>query len=505
MLARINPATGEVECIDPTGGCVPVNIFGEQDISDAAADYLRIQPVERTRVDEQVVEASANGTLLELPAGPLKAAVGVSWRKTSYVFTPDRSFENGDSVGFFASTAAAGSTHVSEVFGETLVPVISDKPFARELSAELGGRYSHYDSVGGVVTWKAMANWSPFQHLRFRGGFQKAVRAPNARELYEESTAAIDTVLDPCAPADGLVLSSEAVQACERNGAAGLSDDPYAAVVHRSGSTNLKAETARTLTIGAVMQPLRWLDATLDYYNIDIRDAIGPFGGGGGFIIAGCIFGGADPADPLCQAYSRGPDGFVTDVFVPTANLARLRTRGIDWQLNARLPLLSGKLQLSLSGTRLLASDVQVNPDLAPLRCAGSFGFPCGNTITGTATPRWKLFNQAQWTIGPMSWTLRHRFFSATRDGRYLLSTTLEQPTPTTIPVVARTLGQRHYFDAAVAFDVASKFRLTFGVNNLTNKLPSLVGNQQVQDNTDPSLYDVLGRRLFVALAARLR
>ena len=131
--------------------------------------------------------------------------------------------------------------------------------------------------------------------------------------------------------------------------------------------------------------------------------------------------------------------------------------------------------------------------------------FPCGNTITGTASPRWKLFDQAGWTMGPVTWTLRHRFFSATTDGRYLLNATLQQPTPTNIPPIARTLGQRHYFDAAVAVDLADRFHLTFGVNNLTNKLPSLVGNQQVQDNTDPSLYDVLGRRFFVTLAARAR
>ena len=505
MLARVDPATGQVACIDPTGGCVPVDIFGEQDISEAAAEFLRIEPVERTRVDEQVGEASANGSLAELPAGPLKAAAGVTWRKTSYVFTPDRSFANGDSIGFLASTAAAGSTHVAELFGEALVPLLSDTRFANELSAELGGRYSHYDSVGGVVTWKALANWSPVRRLRFRAGLQKAVRAPNARELFEEPTATGDSILDPCAPIDGLVLSPEATAACERNGAGGLSDDPYDAIVHRSGSTNLKAETARTLTIGAVTQPFRWLDATVDYYDINIRDAIGPFGGGGGFIVAGCIFGGADPADPLCQAFTRGPDGFVTDVFVPTANLARLRTRGIDWQVNARFPLLSGKLQLLLSGTRLLTSDVKVNANLPALRCAGSFGFPCGNTITGTASPHWKLFDQAAWTIGPLTWTLRHRFFSATRDGRYLLNATLQQPVPTNIPPIARTLGQRHYFDAAVALDVADRFRLTFGVNNLINRLPSLVGNQQVQANTDPSLYDVLGRRFFVTLAARVR
>ena len=505
MLARIDPATGQVVCIDPSGGCVPVNIFGQQDVSEAAADFLRINPVERTRVDERVAEASVNGSLVELPAGPVKTALGASWRKTSYVFRPDRSFEDGDSIGFLASTAAAGSTDVVEFFGETLIPLLAGKPFADELNAELGARYSRYDSVGGVVTWKAMANWSPVRRLRLRAGVQHAVRAPNARELFEEATANVDFTLDPCAPSDRLTLTPEIVAACARNGGGGLPDELYEAIVHRSGSSDLKAETARTLTVGAVMRPFDWLDATIDYYDINIRDAIGPFGGGGGFIIAGCIFGGADPADPLCQAYTRGPDGFVNDVFVPTANLARLRTRGIDWQLNARFPVLSGRLQLSLSGTRLLASDVEVNRNLSKIRCAGSFGFPCGNTIQGTATPRWKFFNQAGWTTGPVTWTVRHRYFSATRDGLYALNKTLNQAPPTNIPSIARTLADRHYFDAAVAVAVSQRFRLTFGVNNLTNKLPSLVGDQQVQDNTDPSLYDVLGRRFFATLTARVR
>lgn len=505
MLARIDPATGQVVCIDPSGGCVPVNIFGQQDVNDAAADFLRIDPVERTRVDERVAEASVNGSLVELPAGPVKTALGASWRKTSYVFSPDRSFADGDSIGFLASTAAAGSTNVVEFFGETLIPLLAGKPFADELNAEFGARYSRYDSVGGVVTWKAMANWSPDRRLRLRAGVQHAVRAPNARELFEEATANNGFTLDPCAPSDGLTLTPAGMTACERNGGGGLPNDSYEAIVHSSGSTSLKSETARTLTVGAVMRPFEWLDATVDYYDINIRDAIGPFGGGGGFIIAGCIFGGADPADPLCQAYTRSSDGFVADVFVPTANLARLRTRGIDWQFNARFKVLSGRLQLSLSGTRLLASDVEVNPNLSKIRCAGSFGFPCGNTIQRTATPRWKFFNQAGWTIGPVTWTVRHRYFSATRDGLYALNKTLNQAPPTNIPSIARTLADRHYFDAAVAFAVAERFRLTLGVNNLTNKLPSLVGDQQAQDNTDPSLYDVLGRRLFITVSAGLR
>lgn len=504
MLARQLPS-GEIVCIDPSNGCVPINIFGEQDISDAAAEFLRIDPVESTLVKEQIAELAVKGDLIELPAGTLKAVLGAGWRQTSYTFAPDDSFEDGDTLGFLKSIGAAGKTRVLELFGEALVPILSERRFAHELSAELGLRYSDYDSVGGVWTWKAMANWAPVRPLRFRAGLQQAIRAPNVRELYEEPLTDIGQPFDPCAPITGAVLTAEMMAACARDGAANLPDDDYLTLVTTGGSTDLKAETARTLTIGAVARPIPGLTATLDYFDIDIRDAIGVFGGGEQYVVAGCIAGGADPADPLCQAYDRGEDGFVSELRIPTANLARLRTRGIDWQLSYGFPLLRGRMQVNLSGNRLLMSETQVNPNLDPLRCGGFHGYPCGNTLMGTALPKWKLFNRASWTIGPVNLSLRHRYFSATKAALFALNESLQQPPPITVPVNATWMQARHYYDGAVTFDIADRFALTFGVNNLFDTKPSLVGGGQVQANTDPSLYDVLGRRYFATVRAKLR
>ncbi|RIX27038.1 TonB-dependent receptor domain-containing protein [Sphingomonas edaphi] len=505
MLARDN-GSGQIVCIDPTNGCVPINIFGEQTISPEAADFLRINPVERTRVKEQIAELTMKGDLFELPAGPLKAVLGAAWRRTSYVFRPDNSFEEGDTLGFLKSIGAAGSTRVFELFGEALVPIVRDKPLAYDLNAELGIRYSDYDSVGGVWTWKLMGNWAPVRELRLRAGFQQAIRAPNVRELYEEELTDFGVPSDPCAPINQFVLTPELIEACARNGAAGLPLDFYETLVTTGGSTDLKAETARTFTLGAVAQPFRSFMATIDYYDINIRDAIGVFGGGQGPLgaITGCILGGADPADPLCQAFTRGPDGFVRELRIPTANLARLRARGIDWQLSYRFPLLSGNAQINLSGSRLLELSVQNNAALDPVECAGSFGSPCGTTILGTAAPKWKLFNRANWTVGPVNLSLRHRYFSSTVDGRLAGNKSINRPPPISIPTNAVKLASRHYFDAGVTFDVAKRFQLTVGVNNLFDTQPSLVGSQQVQANTDPSLYDVLGRRYFASVRASL-
>lgn len=505
MLAR-RDSSGAIRCIDDSNGCVPINIFGQQDISPEAANFLRIDPFESTKVDEQIAELTLKGNVAKLPAGDLKVALGAGWRRTSYVRSPDDSFEDGDALGFFKSIGASGHTRALELFGEALVPLVRDRRFADDLSLELGLRFSDYDSVGGVWTWKAMGNWAPVRGLRFRAGLQQAIRAPNVRELFEETVTNSGIAIDPCAPINGFVLDGVLLAACARNGAGDLEPEFYETLVTTGGSTKLKAETARTTTIGVAANPLPGLNATIDYFDINIRDAIGVFGGGTTFFgaVTGCIYGGADPSDPLCQAYNRGENGFVSAINLPNANLARLRTRGIDWQLGYGFKLLSGYLQLNLSGTRILSSQTQTNNNLDPIDCAGYFGDPCGRTIQGTANPKWKLFNRASWQAGPATLSLRHRYFSTTRDGRITAFRTLRQPPPAVLPVNATKAQSRHYFDAAATFDIARRFQFTLGVNNLLDTEPSLVGLQQVQANTDPSLYDVLGRRFFATIRARL-
>lgn len=505
ILARPN-ASGQVVCIDPSGGCVPINIFGGQDISPEAAEFIRADPLEQTRVKEQVAEAVVKGVVAKLPGGALRTAVGVHWRKTSFAFEPDRSLEDGDNVGFNPGTGSAGKTKVIEFFGEALVPILTERPFADELSAELGLRYSDYDSIGGVWTWKAMGYWSPIPEIRFRGGMQKAVRAPNVRELFEEQTTTFGGLVDPCSPALGLVDDPAIAAACVRNGAADLPPEfEFASPLQTTGgSTDLKAERAKTLTMGFVAQPMPNLSLTLDYYDIDIRDVIGVFGGGTDFTVFGCISGGGDPADPLCQAYERDPSGEIIFINQVASNLTRVRTRGIDWQLAYRFPLLGGDFRLNLSGTRLLSSEIQPNKGLDAVQCDGFFRSTCGSTVIGGAAPRWKLFNRFGWQRGPVNLSLRHRYFSATRDSFFAVNEALGLPPPNFIPERGHVLESRHYFDAAVGFEINDRFDLTLGVNNLANNKPAQISFGATQANTDASLYDVLGRRFFVALNAKL-
>ena len=59
-----------------------------------------------------------------------------------------------------------------------------------------------------------------------------------------------------------------------------------------------------------------------------------------------------------------------------------------------------------------------------------------------------------------------------------------------------------HYFDLNGSWAVNDTVVLRAGVNNVTDEEPR-VYSPGVQANTDPSTYDVLGRRYYVGLTAR--
>jgi outer membrane receptor protein involved in Fe transport len=514
LLAVREPGTGAISCLDPSGGCVPANIFGEGNLSAAAADFIRTEPRDLTTVEEQIAEASLRGQLSLFAAGPVGVAAGVNWRRTSYVFRPDPSLFTGDILGFQPGTPAAGETRLWELFAETRIPLLRDLPLAQALTLELGARWSHHDPAGSDWTWKALGDWQPVRGLRIRGGYQRAVRAPNVRELFEAPSTTVGGTGDPCTIAQTGFDDPAIVQACIRNGVPAdlVGQELFSLpLISRRGNPQVEPEVADTFTLGAVLtlpgEPA--ISLSLDYYDIRIAGAIGPFGGGGDFVVFACIIGGADPADPLCQAFDRAPEGGIVSVDAPTANQGLLVARGIDWQVDARLDLGTDRagrghrLDLRLAGTRYLKNGFRLSEEVPFVSCAGRFGGACGNTIGGTATPVWKLFNNLTWTAGAGSLNLRHRWFSGTTDYRDGFRAAFSLP-PARLPDEGRVLEARHYVDISASFGFGARQRLTVGVANLFEEGPPVTGLLQVQANTDPSLYDVLGRRIFVSLSVTL-
>ena len=123
--------------------------------------------------------------------------------------------------------------------------------------------------------------FAPIRDIRFRGSYNRAVRAPNIQELFAPQFVGLDGSNDPCAGtvitatdygclAQGLVVgqSPAANPAGQYNGLLG-------------GNPNLNPEKGTTKTLGVVICSRSFiprLALTVDWWNIKVEDAIQGFG-----------------------------------------------------------------------------------------------------------------------------------------------------------------------------------------------------------------------------------
>jgi outer membrane receptor protein involved in Fe transport len=168
------------------------------------------EQVDRNSMQQRIYELTTQGHLFDLPAGEVRAALGASYRKDSYKFTPDsqraRAYVGDSSAGQFGVGMVDESVSAKEYFGELIVPVLKDLPGIRMFELELGARSSDYSTGQKVDTYKALASWEPLAWARVRGGYNRAERAPNLSELYATPSGSSNigqVPTDPCNSANG--------------------------------------------------------------------------------------------------------------------------------------------------------------------------------------------------------------------------------------------------------------------------------------------------------------
>lgn len=514
-----------------TGGFNP---FGESNLSPSCVAYISRTGQNTTVSEQTVVEASLQGQLFTLPAGEVRAAVGAQYRQDDFAFRPDASLaqtntraphlganglpdggEIGGSeiAGFNASQALKGSTNSKEMFAEVLVPVLADLPFVQQLDLTLGYRYSDYNTIGGVAAYKADVEWQVMDGLRFRGGANRAVRAPSIGELFAPTNTSFPGIGsptatglsgDPCDVRSSYRNGPNAAQVkalCLAQGLPATSFDNYQFTNNQvtgivGGNVNLEEETADTWSVGAVYQSrfehplLSRFSASIDYYNIEITNVIGAVGASAQ--LQGCYNAQGqnptyDPNNGYCQLFLRDPaNGNVVQARELSQNLATLKTSGIDAQVdwNAQLADMHlpdwGSLNMNVVVGWLDTWERQDTAGGPFINRTGTIDSVFGNTF-----PEWKMLSSLNWSMGSFGAGVRWR-----RVGEMTQFGT------------ANVLEPLHYFDLNGSWAVNDAVVLRAGVNNLTDEDPRTYA-PGVQANTDPSTYDVLGRRYYVGLTAR--
>ena len=158
-------------------------------VSQDCADWMVLRMNSITSLTQDVIEASVTGDLAELWAGELRFAVGVSTREENFGFDPDSGY-NANQVApnvvqnIILPVSVDGTTEVNEIFAELAIPLVRDRKLVQSFELSPGYRYSDYNTVGGIDTYKLTADWVVNDRVRVRGGHQFANRAPNVTELF---------------------------------------------------------------------------------------------------------------------------------------------------------------------------------------------------------------------------------------------------------------------------------------------------------------------------------
>ena len=124
------------------------NPFGIQPVSQECVDFINETGFTNTTFHQRILQGYVQGDIVELPAGTLSIIAGAEHRKFDFVFDPGALF--GPIAGFNTATPAAGGNEFLDFFGEALIPIVKDAPWARNLELSLGIRHSTAQSTGSI-------------------------------------------------------------------------------------------------------------------------------------------------------------------------------------------------------------------------------------------------------------------------------------------------------------------------------------------------------------------
>ncbi len=508
------------ESILSNGDDAPLlNPFG-QNISPEAADFIGITSVSKIDAEQEVIVGTLTGIAFDMPAGPVDFAAGFEWRRAEAAYTPDAYLSSGDVSGWNAAEATSGSQSVKEVFGEVRVPIVADLPGFERVNLNGAFRYSDYDlsGVGGVWTYSAGAEWAVNSDLSFRGQFQHAIRAPNVGELFGGQGTDGPLATDPCSsrqPTDGQTAAVRAV--CEATGVpadlvftAGVQPSPFLTQV-RGGNPNLSPEDSDTITLGVIFEPSQvpGLVMSLDYFDIELEDAIAPLGGGGIQNVLDLCYNTLQSADSVyCQAINRDPvTGEISPpeyVFTTNANIGGIETSGFDamvqYDMDTDWGLFGEGSNWSLKSSWTYTDEFVVTPiqELSDIQnsCVGAWGGTCGQPL-----PELKGTTRLSWATGPGILSLRARYLGEVTVDNVVLPRRRGEEGPDPDTLTNPEIDPYVYFDLTGAYQLPGEARVTVGVRNLFDKAPPVLGSSQLGGaNTIPATYDVQGRVFFVGL-----
>ena len=406
-----------------------------------------------------IVAASLTGDLVDLPAGTLGFAAGYEHRTESAYFTPDsltaQGLANDPRV-----EPTSGGFYVDEAYVELAIPLLADVTMVKALELSAAVRYFDYSTFGDDTTWKLGLTWKINDELMLRGVTSTAFRAPTVDELYGGESPSFDQITH---------AATEQTQA----------------EVTVGGNPSLTPEQADITTMGVVYEPsfLEGLSLTVDYYDIDITNAIDSVDSD--YVANQCLDdSGAtkNTGTALCQVANIAIDGTGLISFNNgLQNIGGQSTAGYDINIAYSFDAAGLSWRASLD-TSIIDKFEKSDQDGVVINYAGVITSGDGSYAEYKTNFNLSVIADS-WIAGyEMRYISEMDSFSC-----------LRAPSKCYAPTVDSMI----YHDISASYYLNDNISFSGGINNLLDEdAPYYSGNND--SNTDPYTYDVLGRYFFV-------
>lgn len=480
---------GSIVCRDTdaqAAGCVPLNLFGENQASQEAIDWVSTSAGQTAETIQTTVGLVVTGALFELPAGYVSAAFSADYRKEESETKPDQALIDGTIFGNTANPMK-GEYDVTEFAAEFSIPLLQDVFLAKDLGIDLAYRWMDYSTAGSDDAWKIGLNWAPIEDLRFRLTKSKSVRAPNIGELFDPGGQTFESFTDVCDLINvELGPDSNRKNNCQ---AAGLGNgwNPSADWYQgnrpgtNSGNADLKAETSNDYTIGAVYTPnyIEGLSFTVDYWSFEISDAIE-------YIEVGTAVRYCYDSESLdnvyCDRFTRdAATGNIVDYVQSPVNSATFEVKGLDIEAQYDIPTDNfGDFRVHVLATYL--EQWETNPT--------GFADDLQVEVGEYTDPRWKAMFSLGWQYDALSLEARSDYrHSAVADNEWKSENNNYNDIPS-----------HTVWDFTGSYDFTDSLAVRFGVKNVFDKAPPR--NPYVYDGD--GYYDTTGRAFFLGANYKL-
>ncbi|QNH11446.1 TonB-dependent receptor [Xanthomonas sp. SI] len=503
-------------------GCMPWNPLlpngtaGAGSLADPALQaYLFLPSHDTSMSTTKVYSANLSGTIMALPAGDLAMAAGVEHRSEDARYDPDALLQSGLSTDL-AGAPTRGGYSLDEVYLEFNIPVLADMPFAKELSFDVAGRYSDYNTFGDTTNSKFGLKWKPIDDLLVRGTYATGFRAPTVSDLYGGTSQTFDSYTDPCDTLFGAATRNAgvatrcggAVPANFRQEASGGVDasgpGSQSNYAYLSGSNpELLPETSKTYTLGLVYSPsyVNGLDISLDWWKIRIDNVIAAESVTS--ILNQCYVQNIGAA---CDRFVRdATSGQVIDVTRTLINGGYQETAGYDLGVRYRLSDTGfGNFVFDWKTTYVDYQEYKRdNESETPIEQHNGWG-----SSDWGSNFRVRSNLNVDWSYGSFGVNWGVRYYSGLREActydlgggsecnepGFTSAYTLEQP--------SRTVGSNTFHDVQIRYNAPWDATVSLGANNVFNHQGPIMYSQPNSNFSYNGSFDI-GRMLYMKYTQR--